>query len=265
MEYTINKLAKLAGISTRTLRYYDEINLLKPYRVSSSGYRIYGQKEVDLLQQILFYKELELPLDKIKEIITNENFDCKKALYDHKESILKQQEKINKLLNNVNKTIMSIEGETEMKNEEKFEGLKRNMINENEEKYGDEIREKYGENAVNESYKKFSKLTKEQWEEVENLSSGVNKNIKEAMKKNDINCDEAKEGVRLHKKWLGYFMECSETMQLQLAQMYVDDERFTKYYEDNIGEGAALFLREAATSLYDAKFNEDLWQWVIQE
>jgi len=58
MEYSINKLAKLAGVSTRTLRYYDEIELLSPRRISSNGYRMYGQKEVYLLQLILFYREL---------------------------------------------------------------------------------------------------------------------------------------------------------------------------------------------------------------
>ncbi|MDX5641042.1 MerR family transcriptional regulator, partial [Clostridioides difficile] len=58
MEYTVQKLSKLAGISTRTLRYYDEIGLLKPLKINSSGYRIYGQNEVNKLQQILFYREL---------------------------------------------------------------------------------------------------------------------------------------------------------------------------------------------------------------
>lgn len=263
MEYTIKNLAKLAGISTRTLRYYDEIGLLKPCRINSSGYRIYGEEEVNILQQILLYKELELPLNKIKSIITEKNFDYKKALYDHKENILREQEKLNKLLNNVNKTIMSIEGEIEMKNEEKFEGFKKEKINENEKKYGKEIREKYGKNAVEESYKKFGKLTKEQWEETEKISIEINENIKVAMEKGDINCEEAQKGVRLHKKWLGYFMNCTEVVQLQLSQMYVDDERFTKYYEDNIGQGAATFLRDSVVALYNAKFNENTWQWEI--
>ncbi|NLM27171.1 MAG: MerR family transcriptional regulator, partial [Clostridiaceae bacterium] len=66
MEYTVNKLAKLAGVSTRTLRYYDEIGLLVPARISSNGYRIYGRNEVDRLQQILFYRELDVPLDEIR-------------------------------------------------------------------------------------------------------------------------------------------------------------------------------------------------------
>lgn len=84
MEYTINNLSKLAGVSTRTLRYYDEIGLLKPKRISTSGYRIYGEDEVNLLQQILFYKELDLSLEKIRSIVNSEDFDCVAALYEHK-------------------------------------------------------------------------------------------------------------------------------------------------------------------------------------
>ncbi len=75
MKYTINKLAKLAGVSTRTLRYYDEIGLLRPARMSSNGYRVYGQKEVDRLQQILFYRELGVPLEEIKKILSSKEFD----------------------------------------------------------------------------------------------------------------------------------------------------------------------------------------------
>ena len=68
MEYTIKKLSELAGVSTRTLRYYDEIGILKPARINSSGYRIYGEKEIDILQQILFYRELDFNLDSIRKL-----------------------------------------------------------------------------------------------------------------------------------------------------------------------------------------------------
>ena len=91
MEYSIKKLSQIAGVSTRTLRYYDEINLLKPARINSSGYRIYGAKEVDRLQQILFYKELGLNLDHIKEIINNPKFDKISALKEHKLKLLEMK------------------------------------------------------------------------------------------------------------------------------------------------------------------------------
>jgi DNA-binding transcriptional MerR regulator len=67
MEYTVQKLARLAGVSARTLRYYDRIGLLKPAGTTASGYRIYGRAEVDLLQQILFYRELGFSLNRIRE------------------------------------------------------------------------------------------------------------------------------------------------------------------------------------------------------
>ena len=92
MEYTINKLAKLSGISKRTLHYYDEIGLLRPMKLSESGYRIYGQEQVDLLQQILLYKELGFSLEKIQELIISPEFDRKEAFYNHLESLNKRQE-----------------------------------------------------------------------------------------------------------------------------------------------------------------------------
>gem|GEM_PF-6778308 len=67
LEYTVQKLAQLAGISSRILRYYDEIGILRPARINSSEYRIYGRNEVDKLQQILFYRELGFSLEKINE------------------------------------------------------------------------------------------------------------------------------------------------------------------------------------------------------
>lgn len=76
MEYSIRQLADLTGVSTRTLRYYDERGLLKPSRVNEQGCRYYEQEQVDLLQQILFYRERNLGLDVIKEIISNPQFDA---------------------------------------------------------------------------------------------------------------------------------------------------------------------------------------------
>ena len=83
MEYSIRQLAALAGVSTRTLRYYDEIHLLKPARVNEAGYRYYGEKEVALLQQILFYRERDLGLEVISKILAQPNFDIERALYEH--------------------------------------------------------------------------------------------------------------------------------------------------------------------------------------
>lgn len=265
MEYTINNLSKLARVSTRTLRYYDEIGLLKPKRINSSGYRVYGEDEVNLLQQILFYRELDLPLEKIKSIVNSKEFDCIKALHEHKENLLEKQKQIQKLLNNVDKTLLSLEGGDNMSDKEKFEGFKNDIIQKNEEKYGKEIRDKYGDKKVDESNKKFGKLTEEEYKESERIRIEINEKLLEAMKTNDISSELAKEVVRLHKEWLEYFGDYSSEMHLNLGQMYVDDQRFTKYYDENVKPGAAKFLSMAIGAFYNATFDENTWQWVIQD
>ncbi len=81
--YQVKELADLAGVSARTLRYYDSIGLLKPACVNEAGYRLYGEREVDLLQQILFYRERGMDLKEIRDILYTENFDILGALREH--------------------------------------------------------------------------------------------------------------------------------------------------------------------------------------
>ncbi len=76
MEYTIKKMSEISGVSPRTLRFYDEIGLLKPARINSSGYRIYGKKEVDRLQHILFYRTLAFKLEDIQESFNRTSADA---------------------------------------------------------------------------------------------------------------------------------------------------------------------------------------------
>lgn len=105
MEYTISQLAKLAGISTRTLRYYDEINLLKPKRINSSGYRIYGQEEVNRLQQILFFRELDVNIETIISIMNDPNYDSIKALKDHLIQLRNKRSRLDRLIESVKKRL----------------------------------------------------------------------------------------------------------------------------------------------------------------
>ena len=180
MEYTVQKLGQMAGISTRTLRYYDEIGILKPARINSSGYRIYGQKEVDRLQQILFYRELGVNLERIKEIVTAPSFDEVEALREHQAKLLEKKEQLDKLISNVEKTIALTEGRISMSDKEKFEGFKQKLVEDNEKKYGKEIREKYGDEVVNKSNNKVKGMTQEQYEEVTRLATEVNETLRGA-------------------------------------------------------------------------------------
>ncbi|SKA92842.1 transcriptional regulator, MerR family [Caloramator quimbayensis] len=245
MEYTVQRLAKMAGISSRTLRYYDEIGILKPARINSSGYRIYGKAEVDRLQQILFYRELGVSLEEIKEIITSPNFNAINALREHREKLLTKRRQLDLLIANVDKTIALWEGRITMTDKEKFEGFKQKMIEENEEKYGKEIREKYGDEEVDKSYNKLKNMNKEEYDRVEKLSAAVLDTLKEAMETGDPSCEIAQKAADLHRQWLCCFWDkYTKEAHAGLAQMYVDDERFKAYY-DKVKAGAAEFLREA--------------------
>lgn len=245
MEYTVQKLANIAGISTRTLRYYDEIGLLNPTRTSSSGYRIYGQEEVDQLQQILFYRELGVSLEVIRDIITNSAFNKMEALQRHREQLLDKREQLDVLLTNVEKTIASTEGRTTMSDEEKFEGFKQRMIDENEVTYGKEIRKKYGDQGVNMSNDKLQKMTQEEYEEWTRLGNEVKSTLSEAFKTGNPASDIAQKAAELHKRWLTFTWDkYTKEAHAGLAEMYVDDERFKAFY-DSEQPGTAEFLRDA--------------------
>lgn len=245
MEYTVQKLGELAGISPRTLRYYDEIGLLKPARINSSGYRIYGSSEVDRLQQILFYRELGLNLDSIKEIMTSSTFDGVAALKEHRKKLLEKRTQLDILITNVDKSIQLTERSITMTDKEKFEGFKQKLVDNNEDKYGKEIREKYGENAVNKSNAKVKGMTEAQYGKVTDLEQQVLENLKIAIATGDPAGELAQKTADLHRQWLSlYWDKYSKEAHAGLAEMYVADERFTAYY-DKIQPGAAVFLRDS--------------------
>lgn len=244
MEYSVDRLAKLSGVSARTLRYYDQIGLLTPRRVSN-GYRVYGQEEVDLLQQILFYRELEVPLEEIRGIIRDDGFDAAAALQSHLLALKAKEQRIQRLIGSLEKTISVKRGETGMSDREKFEGFKRRMVEENERRYGEEVREKYGSETVDASNARLMGLTEEQYAKAEGLSKEFNQALKAALRTGDPAGPLAQNACALHRDWLLFFWkDYSREAHLGLAQTYVDDPRFRQYY-DGIAPGGAEFLLEA--------------------
>ncbi|MDD3219898.1 MAG: MerR family transcriptional regulator [Lachnospiraceae bacterium] len=246
MTYTIKKLAELAGISTRTLRYYDEIQLLKPKRMETSEYRIYEEAEVDRLQQILFYREMGFELSVIKEILDAESFEQMTALKSHLLELQKKRNRLDLLIENVTKTIQKEEGARKMSDQEKFQGFKEELIRKNEEKYGEEIRSKYGEETVKASNAKMMNLSESEYQRMTSLDTEISKYLQAAVLSGaDPKGEEGKKATMLHKEWLSISMpNYTPEIHRGLAEMYVADERFTKYYDKEIA-GCAKFLRDA--------------------
>ena len=252
MEYTVQKLAKIAGISPRTLRYYDEIEILCPARINSSGYRIYGQNEVNKLQQILFYRELGVSLDEIKKILSSPHFDGTKELQNHHEKLLQKREQLDVLIANVEKSIQLTEGSITMSDQEKFAGFKQKLVDDNEKKYGKEIREKYGDEAVNRSNQKVKNMTQEQHEEVTRLGEEVMQTLHAAVKAGDPASELAQRAADLHRQWLTFYWGTyAKEAHVGITEMYIADERFAQYYDEKQA-GSAAFLKDAVR-IYTSK------------
>ena len=247
MEYTVNELAQLSGVSGRTLRYYDSIDLLKPARIARNGYRIYGQEQVDRLQQILFYRALEVPLEEIKQMLDDTHFDRYTALQQHLQVLTEKKARLEGLITTVEKTIRAMEGGYPMKDQEKFEGLKQQVLAENRAKYGKELDEKYGAAQMAASEEKVANMSQEQWNAQKAEEQEIAALLKEAMETGDPACTQAQHACDLHRQWLCRFWpEGTYTKEAHrmMGEMYVGDERFRAYYEA-IAPGCAEFFRDA--------------------
>ena len=155
-QYSIGDLAKLAGVSIRTLRYYDKIGLLKPAERARSRYRYYGENELLRLQQILFYKELDFSLKEIMVMLDDSDFDIVNALKSHKTELKKRKSRIDKLLVTIEKTISNLEEGTMLNHEELYEGLPK----EKAEAWRNEAIEKWGKETVENSETSLQKMSK---------------------------------------------------------------------------------------------------------
>ncbi len=109
--YSVKKLAKLAGVSVRTLHHYDQLGLLKPSLRTEARYRLYGEKELLRLQQILLYKELDFSLQEIGDILDKADFDLLEALQSHKTALQSRRDRLGVLLTTIDKTIQKLKGE----------------------------------------------------------------------------------------------------------------------------------------------------------
>lgn len=246
MEYSIQELSRLSGVTPRTLRWYDEIGLLKPGRVAESGYRYYGEAQVDRLQDILYYRELGIELARIREMLDDPAYDRLTALRSHLQGLTQKRDALDRVIASMQATISAWERNEVMSDEKKFEAFKKRAIEENERAYGKELRDRYGDAEIDASNAAAMKITREQYaqwsawgEEIRaRLCAAVNGGIAP-------DSEEGREIAMLHRKWLtvaGHGYDAAKHR--GIAELYVMDERFTAYYDKEVS-GCALFLRDA--------------------
>lgn len=246
MEYSIQELSKLSGVTTRTLRWYDQIGLLKPSRVAESGYRYYGKREVDRLQDILYYRALGVELARIRECLDNPSFDRLAALKGHLTALEAEKQKLEGLIHSLKITIRAEERNEIMNDQEKFEAFKKHAVEEHEKYYGKESREKYGDAQVDKMQDTVMNLTKEQYQEWTELEQRIQGLLETAVTSQaDPKEEIGKEITTLHKRWLTLTGNSYDVRKHKgIVELYVADERFTEYYDRSIS-GCAQFLRDA--------------------
>ena len=245
-EYSIQQLAKLSGVTTRTLRWYDALGLLKPQRAAENGYRRYTQADVDRLQDILFYRALGVELRSIKACLDDPSFDRLAALRRHLQALEYQRAELDGLIQSVKDTIEAQERNQPMSNEKKFEAFKRRAAAENEAKYGKEVREKYGEQEAKDAQETFLGLSEEQYTAFETLGKTLQAKLEAAVKAGQSPEEAAaREIAELHREWLRVTdRHYTPQRHRGIAQLYVMDERFTAYYDKDV-PGCAKFLCDA--------------------
>lgn len=245
MNLKINEVAKLTGITVRTLHYYDEINLLAPSKVSDAGYRMYDEDALCVLQQILFFKELDFSLSDIKAIITNPQYDKTEALKKQKILLLQQKNRLDRLLTLVDDTI---KGESNMN----FDAFDKSEIEMSKQKYAAEVKERWGgTDAYKESEAKTRNYDAKQWKMLDGEGAALLKNFGEQR----TLAPESDKAQKLVTQWQAYitknFYHCTDEILACLGQMYVGDARFTENIDKN-GNGTAAFMARAI-AVYCAK------------
>lgn len=231
----VKEIANLSGVSVRTLHYYDQIGLLKPTEVTAAGYRIYIEKDLVILQQILFFKEIGFPLKEIKLIIYNPDFNEEVALKRHLQAMLEKRNRMNQVIETIEKTIKYNKGEIHMTDKEKFTGF--DLMNN---PYEQEARARWGDLAIDATKQKLTK------DDSGKRGEAFNAIYKELAKLRHEAEDSEQAQIAIG-KWFDYLNQIGN-YSLEafkgLGQIYVEDVRF-KQNIDQYGEGLALFMCKA--------------------
>lgn len=239
--FTVKQLSQLAGVTPRTLHHYDQIGLLKPTRIGENGYRYYGEDALLRLQQILLYRELDLPLEDIKKIVGRRDFDVLGALQSHKEALQKQVSRLNRLLVTVDNTIQHLKGEKPMSNQGLFEGFSE----EEQEKYALEAEQMYDPETVRASNRKWKSYSAAKKQSILDEGKAIYLDLIAAMPKG-ADSPEVQTLVQRWRDHMDYFWTPKLDQLVPLAEGYVNDPRFKANF-DKMHPNLAEFMREAVT------------------
>lgn len=243
--YGVKRLSELSGVSVRTLHHYDKIGLLKPSVRTETKYRQYGEKELLRLQQILFYKELDFPLQEIIRLLDEPEFDMLKALEQHKTALQAKKARMATLLSTLDKTILKLKGTIMLTDEELYKGLPKEKAR----NYRKEVTDAYGEETLHLAENHLKKLSKKELEELKKQLHHIWENLR-SLKASAPESGEVQEWIQKHyystRQFWGTFHSTDPQWEAYtgLGKVFLHDERFTK--DGNIPDPSfGMFLHKA--------------------
>lgn len=253
MNYTVKQLAEISGVSARTLHWYDEIGLLKPSFCGQNGYRYYNKDKLLELQQILFFRELGLPLSDIKAIIAQNDFDVVSALLTHKKNLEQIIADKSRLIKTINKTVSSLKGEQEMEDKELYSGfsIQKTVMDSFLDGYSDHLAKFIGE----EEAKKNMDLARQMIEQgsmpkdIQSTGQAFLENISKALSEGlSYSSEPVQELIHNNYVWsCQFYPEKTISKKLYLGYM---ESNFSiadtkKYYDTNYPKGMLEFMEQA--------------------
>jgi DNA-binding transcriptional MerR regulator len=243
MSFTVGSVARLAGVTVRTLHHYDEIGLLSPGGRSDAGYRRYDDADLERLQRILFYRELGFGLDEIRTVISDGTADASAHLRQQHAMLLDRIERLRRMAAAVEKAMEARTMGINLTPEERFEVFG----DFDPDEHAAEVEERWGEtDAYRESSRRVAGYTKADWERIKAQGAAAVEQVVAAMRAGEpADGPNAMSGAEAHRKQIDdAFYPCSYDMHVGLAQMYIADPRFTATYE-KIATGLAQYLHDA--------------------
>lgn len=231
MAYTVKALAKLSGVSVRTLHWYDAIGLLKPDHIGANQYRYYQEAQLLRLQQILFFKELGLSLQDIQKMLMQNNFDNLKALYAHKATLEKEIARKKDLIATIEKTIQHLRGTHTMSDKEFYYGFD----SEKQKEYEQYLVKHHGtaaEDLLMKSKKRTEKWDHNEWENVKNQGDAIHKALAAAIEQGLMpDSDVVQRIIQRHYAMVAQFYNASKEVYIGLTELYVQHPDFKKFFD----------------------------------
>jgi DNA-binding transcriptional MerR regulator len=244
--YAVGELARLSGVSIRALHHYDAIGLLKPASVGENGYRLYGREELLRLQQILFHRELGMPLAGIAQVLDAPDFDRLEALRRQRERVVREADRFHRLLGTIDRTIAELEGEQAMPDSDLYKGF----APEKQAEYEAFIVDKYGEGArqrIDEGKRRMAAMTPEQIQAHMDVLADIERDLAAAVRAGVAPDDGLVEPVlRRHHAWIEVAWNDPPTAESYrgLGDLYAEHPDFVARFEA-LQSGMAVWLQRA--------------------